>query len=82
MAFCASVPSPIGRLAFPGKDSEVAASHFFERSCDPDHSIEEQRFIIVGMSKPERLLIVAHADRNDRIRVISARITTKREKKL
>jgi uncharacterized DUF497 family protein len=48
---------------------------------DPDHSIVEQRFITVGMSKVGRLLIVAHADRGDNIRIISARKTTKREQR-
>jgi uncharacterized DUF497 family protein len=47
---------------------------------DPDHSIAEQRFITVGMSTANRL-IVAHADRNEQIRIISARKTTQRERK-
>jgi uncharacterized protein len=47
---------------------------------DPDHSVEEQRFIAVGMSSVGRLLIVAHADRGERIRIISARKTTVRER--
>jgi len=48
---------------------------------DPDHSIAEQRFITVRMSSAGRLLIVAHIDRNEDIRVISARKTTLRERK-
>jgi uncharacterized protein len=47
---------------------------------DPDHSIAEQRFITVGMSNLGRLLIVAHADRAESIRIISARKTTLRER--
>jgi uncharacterized protein len=47
---------------------------------DPDHSISEQRFITVGMSNARRLLIVAHADRGENIRIISARETTRRER--
>jgi len=43
---------------------------------DPDHSAAEQRFITVGMSNVGRLLIVAHADRAENIRIISARKTT------
>jgi len=46
---------------------------------DPDHSISEQRFITVGISNAGRLLIVAHADRGEKIRIISARKTTLRE---
>jgi uncharacterized protein len=48
---------------------------------DPDHSISEQRFITVGMSSAGRVLIVAHADHNEIIRIISARKTTQRERK-
>ena len=47
---------------------------------DPDHSVQEQRFITVGTSNTGRLLIVAHADRSERIRIISARKTTRRER--
>ena len=47
---------------------------------DPDHSVNEQRFITVGLSNMDRLLITAHADRGDNIRIISARKTTQRER--
>jgi uncharacterized DUF497 family protein len=47
---------------------------------DPDHSLSEQRFITVGMSNAGRILIVAHADRDESIRIISARKTTRRER--
>jgi len=47
---------------------------------DPDHSVEEQRFITTGTSNTGRLLIVAHADRGESIRIISARKTTLRER--
>lgn len=48
---------------------------------DPDHASAEQRFITVGKSRIGRLLLVAHADRGDNIRVISARKVTRRERK-
>ena len=48
---------------------------------DPDHSVLEQRFITVGISNAGRLLIVAHADVNENVRIISARKTTPRERK-
>jgi uncharacterized DUF497 family protein len=48
---------------------------------DPDHSTSEQRFITVGMSSAGRVLIVAHVDRNEIVRIISARKTTQRERK-
>lgn len=48
---------------------------------DPDHSIMEDRFITVGMSSAGRVLIVAHMDRRENVRIISARKTTQRERK-
>jgi uncharacterized protein len=48
---------------------------------DPDHSLSEERFITVGMSRNGRVLIVAHSDRGENIRIISARKTTLRERK-
>ena len=47
---------------------------------DPDHSFEELRFVIVGLSHEGRLLIVSHAERGDRIRIISARELTREER--
>ena len=48
---------------------------------DPDHSISEERFITVGMSRSDRVLLVAHSDRGENIRIISARKTTVQERK-
>ena len=47
---------------------------------DPDHSFEEQRYIIVGSSHRNRLLIVAYTERDERIRNITARELTRRER--
>lgn len=47
---------------------------------DPDHSGEENRFIIVGQSHRGRLLIVSHAERGGRIRLINARELTRTER--
>lgn len=47
---------------------------------DPDHSVTEKRFLTVGKSTAQHLLIVAHADRGESIRIISARETTPRER--
>ena len=48
---------------------------------DPDHSDEEERFIILGVSKKKRILIVCHCYRlnEEVIRIISARKATKNE---
>lgn len=48
---------------------------------DPDHSDEEDRYITVGWSARRRLLIVSHTDREDKIRIISARELTRTERK-
>lgn len=49
--------------------------------ADPDHSVGEARFLTIGMSHQQRLLVVAHADRDDAIRLISARAATRAERK-
>jgi len=49
--------------------------------ADPDHSMEEDRFIIVGQSYRRRLLIASFAERGDRIRIISARELTRAERR-
>jgi len=48
---------------------------------DPDHSEDEDRLVLLGASHAGRLLVVVHTDRGDTIRMISARIATKRERK-
>lgn len=48
---------------------------------DPDHSIEEQRFIIIGHSDGGKLLFVSHTDNGETIRIISAREVTNAERK-
>lgn len=48
---------------------------------DPDHSDVEDRFITMGTSVLGRLLVVVHADRENTIRIISARPATRRERK-
>jgi hypothetical protein len=48
---------------------------------DPDHSETEHRFITVGISSAKRVLIVAHTERGETLRIISARKVTERERK-
>lgn len=49
---------------------------------DPDHSIDEDRFITFGISARRRLLVVSYTERADLIRLISARLATKTERKI
>ncbi len=48
---------------------------------DPDHSYDEHRFIMVGLSRDHRLLIVSYAEEGDLTRLISARRTTMKERR-
>lgn len=47
---------------------------------DPDHSLAEDRYIIVGVSNRRRLVMVAYSERVERIRIISARALTRAER--
>jgi uncharacterized DUF497 family protein len=49
--------------------------------ADPDHSADEARFLTTGLSSQQRFIIVAHTDRGDRIRIISAREVTAAERR-
>ena len=48
---------------------------------DPKHSTDEFRLVTIGLSTPQRLIVVTHADRDDRVRIISARRATRRERR-
>ena len=46
------------------------------------HSMpREQRFVTIGISSKDRLLVVVHCDRGNNIRIISTRLATRREKR-
>ena len=72
-------------LATHGVSFEEAQSVFLDESArlidDPDHSDEEERFLLLGYSFQARCLIVIHCYREDEslIRLISARQATKHE---
>lgn len=46
---------------------------------DEEHSVDEERYVTIGLSNRGRLLMVAHTDREGQIRIISARKATKQE---
>jgi hypothetical protein len=48
---------------------------------DPDHSSDENRYLIIGASKEGRILIVSYTERNGVVRLISAREVTPTERK-
>jgi uncharacterized protein len=49
---------------------------------DPDHSISERRFLSIGYSTNNQMLVVSYTERAGRVRIISARKPTKRERKI
>ena len=49
---------------------------------DPDHSDDEDRFITIGTSVDDVVMIVSHTDRGERIRIISARKAKPRERRI
>ena len=48
---------------------------------DPDHSVDEHRYLIMGQSTTGRLLIVSYTERDDVVRLISAREVTSAERR-
>ena len=48
---------------------------------DPTHSTDEARFVTIGVTPEQHLIVVVHTDRDDRIRIISARPATRAEEK-
>lgn len=48
--------------------------------ADPSHSQDEARWILLGLTFRGRLVVVSHADRDGNIRLISARLATRRER--
>ena len=70
-----------------GVTFEEARTVFFDEQArlidDPDHSEDEERFVILGLSSMPRLLLVCHCYRKSgsTIRIISARKANSRESK-
>ena len=60
---------------------EVFADYHSSTVADPDHYFEEERFVIFGRSRQNRFLVVSFTERDDRIRIISARPMTRRERR-
>jgi uncharacterized DUF497 family protein len=61
--------------------SEVFDDDHSSSVPDPDHSEDESRYLIFGVSKSGKYLVVSYTERGDRIRLISARSMTPRERK-
>ena len=61
--------------------STIFDDPLFITFLDEEHSLKEERYITIGLSNKNRLLMVAHTERIDTIRIISARKVTKNEEK-
>ena len=77
-------PKSSANLRKHGVSFEEAASVFGDplalTFADPDHSIREARFVTIGQSSRDLLLVVAHVERGRAIRIISARKATKHDR--
>lgn len=60
----------------------VFADPFAVTINDPKHSIGEHRFIDIGMSKDQRVLVVSYTERNRKIRLINGRKATVKERRI
>ena len=49
---------------------------------DPDHSMNENRYITFGLSLQKRLIVVSHTERGDRTRIINARLMDRKERRI
>jgi uncharacterized protein len=71
-------------LAMHGVSFDEAATAFRDPLSktidDPLHSEDEERFVLLGHSHRNRLLVVVHTERGDRIRLISARLAANKER--
>lgn len=71
-----------------GISFEEASTVFFDAYAilfdDPDHSEEEERFLIIGVTSQEKICIVSHCyrGRDQKVRIISARKATSSERKI
>jgi uncharacterized protein len=85
MAFDWDEDKASGNLVKHGISFDEATSVFddplFLTFADPMHSIEEQRFLIMGETTTGNLLVVSYTDRTNITRIISARPVTRKERR-
>ena len=67
------------RVSFP-EAATVLEDPLSTTFPDDAHSTDERRFVTIGVSDQARILVVAHTERNDTMRIISARRATRRER--
>ena len=86
MRFGWSARKSAANLLKHGVSFDEAATVFFDplsaTGDDPDHSLDEWRFVTFGVSSSGRLLVVSYTEHDDAIRIISARLATRAEREL
>jgi uncharacterized protein len=69
-----------------GINFREAATIFGDRLAitfaDPDHSLDEDRFLTFGLSRFNQMIVVSHVHRGEKLRIISARLMTRQERKI
>jgi hypothetical protein len=85
MNFAWDLKKAESNLAKHGLSFEEASTAFSDplsrTKPDPLHSDEEDRLILLGITSAGRLVVVAHADRGETVRLISARLATPAERR-
>ena len=74
-------PSLAPRMARCEQNSTVFGDILAMNMPAPDHSEGEQRFLVLGMSRASRLVVVSYAERPPRTRIIGARLATSHERR-
>jgi len=70
---------PLSRLLEAAKIFDDPLAITFD---DPDHSMNENRYITFGLSLQKRLIVVSHTEHGDRIRIINARLMERKERRI
>jgi uncharacterized DUF497 family protein len=63
------------------EEATVFGDPFSRTIPDPDHSDDEERYVTVGRSAAQRILVIVHTEGSNRIRLITARLAIKAERK-
>jgi len=85
MKFCWNLAKAAGNLRKHGVTFAEASTAFGDPLSmtidDPDHSHGERRFILLGQTTMGRLVVIAHSVEGELVRVISARLAERHERK-
>jgi uncharacterized DUF497 family protein len=84
MEFTWNTRKNLANKAKHGVSFEEACTAFYDPlsrvAIDGDHSQQEERFVLIGISAKGNLLVVSHTESHETVRIISARVVNKRER--